>query len=177
MITQAQIKAIMPAVMPARAALFAVPLGNAMEKYQINTPLRQAAFLAQIAHESGSLRYVREIASGQAYEGRAGLGNTEPGDGQRFRGRGLIQITGRANYRACSVALFGSPETLLDHPEMLETIVLACESAAWWWWSHGLNALADLGKFATITRRINGGTNGAAERNALYAGAQKVLAC
>jgi len=175
MITPAQIKTIMPHATPGRTALFAGPLNDAMEKYLINTPLRKAAFLAQIGHESGSLRYVREIASGKAYEGRADLGNTQPGDGAKFRGRGLLQITGRANVRACSVALFGNPETLLDHPEMLETIALACESAAWWWWSHGLNALADQGKFNAITRRINGGTNGAEERNAIYARAKTVL--
>ena len=99
------------------------------------------------------------------------------GDGKRYKGRGLIQITGRDNYRSCSSALCGDPDILLAHPEMLETVAMACESAAWWWSDHGLNALADAGQFDRITRRINGGTNGAAERNAFYARAKQVLAC
>ena len=68
-----------------------------MEKYQITTPLRRAAFLAQLAHESGELKYMEEIASGEAYEGRKELGNTAPGDGKRYKGRGPIQLTGRFN--------------------------------------------------------------------------------
>jgi putative chitinase len=138
--------------------------------------MRQAAFLAQIAHESGSLCYVRELASGQAYEGRSDLGNTEPGDGVRFKGRGLIQITGRDNYRAVSKALYGDDETLQLHPELLEDVVPACRSAAWFWWSHGLNALADTGAFRAITRRINGGMKGQPDRLAFYATAKEVLA-
>ena len=174
MITQAQLNQIMPHASPGRVAFFLVPLNGALQEYSINTPLRRAAFLAEIAHESGSLRYVRELASGQAYEGRADLGNTEPGDGRRYRGRGLIQITGRANYLACSMALFGDSR-LMDNPGLLELPDNACRSAAWFWWGHGLNALADAEQFDRITRLINGGTNGAAKRKAFYGRAKAVL--
>ena len=103
------------------------PLNDAMDEFTINTPQRQAMFLAQIAHESGELRYVEEIASGAAYEGRADLGNTEPGDGVRYKGRGLIQITGRANYAVCGLAL---DLDLIANPELLLEPVNACRSAA-----------------------------------------------
>ena len=107
------------------------------------------------------------------YEGRADLGNTVAGDGSKYRGRGLIQITGRANYKACGEAL---ALDLINYPELLEKPQHACMSAAWFWASRGLNTLADAGQFDTITRRINGGQNGAADRQALYAKALKVLA-
>lgn len=168
-----QIMRIMPEA-ASRAVVFLPFLNAAMDEYEVNTPQRQAAFIAQVAHESGGLRYVREIASGKAYEGRADLGNTDPGDGIRFKGRGLIQITGRANYKACSLALFGD-ERLIESPVLLETPLEACRSAAWFWKSHGLNNLADQDKFITITKRINGGTNGLAEREAYYSRAKEVL--
>lgn len=171
MITADELRQIMPYA-GVRADIFAEPLSRAMFAFAINTPLREAAFLAQIAHESASLKYVREIASGERYEGRADLGNTEPGDGARFRGRGLIQITGRANYRECGVAL---GLDLLAHPELLEETDNACRSAAWFWNSHGLNEIADSGDFRRITRVINGGYNGYADRLAFYARAQDVL--
>ncbi len=155
-----------------RADVFAEPLSRAMYEFDINNPAREAAFLAQIAHESVSLRYVREIASGEAYEGRSDLGNVAAGDGVRFKGRGLIQITGRANYAACASAL-NLP--LLDHPELLEEAENACRSAAWYWKSRGLNELADAGDFRLITKRINGGYNGYADRLAFHARAQQVL--
>lgn len=157
-----------------RAAQFHPHLVAAMAEYGINTPLQQAAFLAQIAHESGSLRYVREIASGEAYEGRKDLGNTQPGDGKRYKGRGLIQVTGRANYRQCSQALF-SDDRLLDTPSLLEEPAEACRSAAWFWHSRNLNALADTGAFRAITRVINGGYNGYADRLAYYDRAKTIL--
>ncbi|WP_306558487.1 MULTISPECIES: glycoside hydrolase family 19 protein [unclassified Janthinobacterium] len=144
-----------------------------MLEFGITTPARQASFLPQVGHESGQLRYVRELASGQAYEGRADLGNTQRGDGVRFRGRGLLQVTGRANYAACGKAL---GLDLLAKPELLEQTVNACRSAGWFWQMKGLNALADAGDQERVTRRINGGVNGLAERLALYAAARKVLA-
>lgn len=159
-----------------RADAFVDHLNSAMAEFEINNPLREAAFLAQVAHESGELRYVRELASGEAYEGRASLGNTEPGDGVRYRGRGLIQITGRANYRACSEALFGDPELLLDYPERLEPPGPASLSAAWFWSSRGLNPLADRGDFLRITKVINGGTTHYKERVAYYERAKKLFA-
>lgn len=147
-----------------------------MQRYQITSPVRQAAFLAQIGHESGQLRYVREIwgptAAQKRYEGRKDLGNTESGDGARFKGRGLIQITGRENYRKAGAAL-GLP--LLDQPELLEQAEWSAISAAWWWASHGLNELADAGKFEQITRTINGGLNGQDDRLAIWKRAQGVL--
>lgn len=173
MITVDQLKKIIPYA-SSRATVFLEPLNGAMTEFCIDTLARQTAFLAQVAHESGSLRYVREIANGYAYEGRADLGNLEPGDGQRFKGRGLIQITGRTNYRECSRALYGD-DTLLVQPELLEGVVPACRSAAWFWWSRGLNSIADAGDFRKITRVINGGFNGYDDRLAYYQRAQKVL--
>lgn len=173
MVTLEQFKKIIPYAGP-RAGVFYGPLVQAMEEFGIDTPMRQAAFMAQVAHESGSLKYVREIASGQAYEGRADLGNTEPGDGVRFKGRGLIQITGRANYRACSLALYGD-ERLLQTSALLEDVEPACRSAAWFWRSRNLNALADTGAFRAITKAINGGFNGYDDRLAYYERAQAVL--
>lgn len=156
----------------AKAVIYAPLLEAAMHEFDINTPARQASFLSQVGHESGQLRYVRELASGAAYEGRKDLGNNQPGDGERYRGRGLIQITGRDNYIAAMMAL---NIDVVEHPELLETPILACRSAAWFWKSHGLNELADAGDQVKVTRRINGGTNGLADRLALYEVAKRVL--
>ncbi|OEZ85650.1 chitinase class I [Janthinobacterium sp. HH106] len=171
-VTLAQLVAIMP-LARTRAVTFLAPLNAAMVEFGITTPARQASFLSQVGHESGQLRYVRELASGQAYEGRADLGNVRAGDGIRFRGRGLLQVTGRANYAACGKAL---GLDLLAQPELLEQAVNACRSAGWFWQTKGLNALADAGDQERVTRRINGGVNGLAERLALFAVAQRVLA-
>lgn len=171
MITLDELKQIMPYA-GSRAETFLDPLNQAMQEFDITGPARQAAFLAQIAHESGSLKYVKELASGEAYEGRADLGNTEQGDGVRFRGRGLIQVTGRANYRDCGAAL--SLDTLAD-PELLEIPANAARSAGWFWRSRGLNELADKGDFKLITKRINGGYNGYQDRLSYYERAQRVL--
>jgi putative chitinase len=169
-----QLLRIMPFAGRKRVALFAPPLDDAMREFGISTPLQQAAFLAQVGHESGQLAYVREIASGQAYEGRQDLGNVRPGDGPRFRGRGLIQITGRHNYELCGQGLHLD---LIAQPELLEQAGNACRSAAWFWREHGLNRLADAGDFVRITKIINGGTNGLAERQKLYVTAKEVLGC
>ena len=159
------------------AGVFVPVLNTAMVRYQIVGLKREAAFIAQTGHESGQLKYVKEIwgpTKAQAkYEGRADLGNTVAGDGYKYRGRGLIQLTGRANYAECGEAL---GLDLINHPELLEKPQHACMSAARFWASRGMNTLADAGKFDTITRRINGGQNGAADRRALYARALKVLA-
>lgn len=160
-----------------QVGVFVPVLNAAMGKYGIVTRLRIAAFIAQIGHESGQLRYVREIwgptAQQAGYEGRADLGNTVKGDGSKYRGRGLIQITGRANYAACGEAL---GLDLIDKPELLELPQHAAMSAAWFWSTRGLNTLADQVEFAKITRRINGGLNGQDDRQALYDKALKVLA-
>ncbi|NWB67679.1 glycoside hydrolase family 19 protein [Pseudomonas sp. I8001] len=179
-ITQNDLVQIMPNAR-AQAGVFVSALNTAMSNRQITTPNRIAAFLAQIGHESGELRYVRELGSDQylsKYDTgtlAARLGNTPEadGDGQKYRGRGLIQITGRRNYLACSQALFGD-ERLLHQPELLETPQWACESAAWFWQRNGLNELADQDQFTTITRRINGGLNGLENRMQLWARAKAV---
>lgn len=170
--TGAQLLAILPFA-GQRVALYLEPLNNAMREFGIDTPARQASFLAQVGHESAQLRYVRELASGAAYEGRSDLGNVVAGDGVRFKGRGLLQITGRANYAACGVAL---GLNLLAAPQLLEQPVAACRSAGWYWQSRGLNRLADAGDQERVTRRINGGVNGLADRLALFQVARKVLA-
>lgn len=171
MITGAILQSIMPFA-KARIPAFIFPLNGSMQEFHINSPIRQAAFIAQIAHESGELRYVEEIASGIAYEYRKDLGNTQPGDGMKFKGRGLIQITGRNNYHECGKAL---GVDLITNPELLETNDLACRSAAWFWASRGLNDLADKGDYIRICRRINGGLNGYQERLVYHARAKTAL--
>lgn len=155
-----------------KATSFAAFLSSTMNEFQINTSLRQAAFLAQIGHESGQLRYVQEIASGISYEGRIDLGNTQIGDGKRFKGRGLIQITGRTNYLLCGKALDLDLEKC---PELLEETENACRSAGWFWKTHDLNELADIKDLKKITKKINGGLNGFEDRQALYLKALEVL--
>lgn len=160
-----------------RATAFLPHIEAAMHEFGINTLTRQAAFLSQIGHESGGLRWTVELwgptPAQTRYEGRADLGNTQPGDGGRFRGRGLIQTTGRANYKATGAAL---GVDLIAMPELLAGRELAARSAAWFWRNRGLNELADVGDYRRITLRINGGTNGMAERVALHAAAIKALA-
>lgn len=151
---------------------FLGPLNATLDEFEINTPQRIRMFLAQIGHESGQLRYVKELASGEAYEGRKDLGNTSPGDGARYKGRGLIQITGRSNYALASLAL-GLP--LLEKPELLEEDQNACRSAGWFWYKSNLNSLADMGLFREITKRINGGYNGYADRYKLYQRALEII--
>ena len=149
----------------------------AMDEFSINTPDRQAAFLAQVGHESGGLHWLVELwgptESQRRYEMRQDLGNDMPGDGLRFRGRGLIQITGRNNYQRAGDAL---GVDLISNPELLGQSPLAERSAGWFWQAHGLNELADAGRFESITRRINGGLNGQPERISLWDGAKEVLA-
>ena len=175
-ITAQQLLQILPNAGPV-AGVFVPVLNTAMNRYQIIGTRRVAAFIAQIGHESGQLKYVKEIwgptAAQARYEGRKDLGNTVAGDGSKYRGRGLIQITGRANYMACGEAL---GLDLINQPELLEKPQHACMSAAWFWATKGLSTLADAGQFDKITQRINGGQNGAADRQALYARALKVLA-
>lgn len=147
-----------------------------MAQYAINTPARQAAFLAQIGYESGHLAYTTEIwgptAAQIGYEGRADLGNTQPGDGSLFRGRTFIMVTGRANYDAVGAALCLD---CVNQPEMLADPQWAITVPAWWWAQHGLNELADAGNFEQITRVINGGLTGLAGRQALWQTAKQAL--
>ena len=175
-ITEQQLLQILPNA-GRQAGVFVPALNTAMNRYGIVGTPRAAAFVAQVGHESGQLHYVREIwgptAQQAGYEGRADLGNTVKGDGSKYRGRGLIQITGRANYAACGEAL---GLDLLSKPELLELPQHAAMSAAWFWSMKGLNTPADQGQFVKITRRINGGLTGQTDRQALYDKALEVLA-
>lgn len=165
----------------------------AWREFGIDTPARQAAWLGQIGHESGGFVYTRELwgptpaqlryerdfnapwpprsradRNQKPYE----LGNMHPGDGKRYMGRGLIQITGRANYRACGAALGVDLE---GQPELLQGDAVAARSAAWFWRSRNLNGLADAGDFETLSRRINGGLNGIEDRKERWDRARRVL--
>lgn len=149
-----------------KAEMFFGPLTAALQEFEITTPRRQAAFIAQVAVESGEFRYTREIASGAAYEGRTDLGNTQPGDGERFAGRGLLQATGRAMYDRIRVAL---GIDCVANPSLLETPIGACRSAAYIWTvEKKLNPLADTDAFFSITHRINGGYTEGDRRLAYY---------
>lgn len=158
----------------ARALPWVQPLNDTMARYSIDTPARAAPFIAQLAHESVKFAFTKEIwgptAAQRAYEPPSAkateLGNTQPGDGLRFCGRGLIQITGRANYQACGIGL---GLNLVANPALLEQAEYAASSAGWFWNAHGLNVYADSCDFVTLTKRINGGTNGLADRQALWA--------
>lgn len=119
--------------------------------------------MAQLAHESGNFRYMEEIASGRAYEGRKDLGNTEKGDGTRYKGRGPIQLTGRANYRKYGLALGIDFE---NNPEIVALPSIGMLVACKYWDDNGLNELADKDDINLITRRINGGFNGLDDRKA-----------
>ena len=151
----------------ATVATFFAPIVAGMARADMTTALRRAHFLAQVGHESGELRYTEELASGSAYEGRADLGNCEPGDGPRFKGRGLIQLTGRSNYRAFSAfcrqdfCAVGAQNRIATDPS------LAVDAAIWYWQTHKLNALADDDDVVTLTKRINGGLNGLEDRKRL----------
>lgn len=144
-------------------------------RFGIDTTLRKAHFLAQVAHESREGRYMEEIASGAAYEGRADLGNTQPGDGRRFKGRGLIQLTGRFNYIAYSLARYGD-DRAVRNPEMVARLPDAALAAGWYWRVRGINALADRDDLEAVTRRVNGGLNGLEDRRRCLARAKRLFA-
>jgi predicted chitinase len=167
------LKRVAPSLTTAQAKSLARDLAQAMHDFDINTRTRAAMFIAQVCHESGEFRYREEIASGALYEGRRDLGNTQPGDGRRFKGRTFIQITGRSNYRIVSAAL---GVDFLKHPTWLAHQAYACKGAAWWWRTYGCNVIADGGDFTAVTRRINGGTNGLADRLKYYRRARTVSA-
>lgn len=169
MITVEYLRSIMP-FSAGGSSTFALVLGLAMDEFDIVSAKRRAAFLAQCAHESGELRYLRELGNGAAYEGRVDLGNDQPGDGARFKGGGLLQITGRANYTKCGEALGVS---LANTPTLIETPGIASRSAAWFWKQRGLNALADTDAFGSITHAINGGYNGLDARLRYWLAARK----
>lgn len=151
---------------------FASALNPAMEAGDITTTPRVAAFLGQILHETGGFQWLKELASGEAYEGRASLGNTQPGDGPKYKGRGFIQLTGRANYRQAGADL-GLP--LEENPELVMDPAIAARTAVWFWTKKRLNARADVGDVRGITRVINGGEKGLEERTQLTNNALNVL--
>ena len=174
-LVKAKLWAIVNLASDPRIEAFRQPIVDVFERYRIDTPLRRAHFLAQIAHESGCLQYTEEIANGNAYEGRKDLGNTQAGDGARFKGRGLIQLTGRANYREYGKAC-GRDFELKDAPTLVSTDPgLAVDVAGWFWNSRKLNDHADKDDVREITRRINGGFNGLDERIAYLARAKWLL--
>ena len=159
-------------------------INETCERFEINTPVRQLSFLAQVGHESGGLFFTEELASGLAYEGRKNLGNTQPGDGKRFKGRGLIQITGRANYKVIGDSIqvdFIKEPTLLGGKNITfctpDQLKYAAMSAGWYWNSRKINLIADkiniakpidegdnLERYKEITKKINGGHNGLPDR-------------
>lgn len=156
----------MPGLTLATASAYLPHMETAMREHGITTPARAHMWLAQVGHESMSLRYMEEIASGAAYEGRKDLGNTQPGDGKRFKGRGPIQLTGRANYTAAGRAL---GLDLVGNPALAAQPQHAFRVSAWWWRTNGLNEISDRGDVVAATRRINGGTNGLADRQDRHA--------
>lgn len=181
MLTEAQLRQIMPNLPAAKAALFLPHLNRAMAEYGIDSMLRTAAFVAQLAHESGEFRWMEEIwgptDAQRRYEPVTDLskrlGNTEPGDGKRFKGRGPIQLTGRANYQRFG-GLLGID--LAGAPEQAAAPEAAFRVAALFWKNRGLNELADAQDFREITRRINGGFNGLSDRQKYFDRAKDALA-
>jgi predicted chitinase len=183
MLTQQELQSIMPRLPAAKSADLFPPLAAAMAEFAIEAPARAAAFLAQLAHESGQLRFMEEIWGPTPAQLRyepvttlaTALGNTEAGDGRRFKGRGPIQITGRANYQRFGNLL---GVDLVTSPERAALPELAFRIAGLFWSKKGLNELADQATadaFREITRRINGGFNGLADREQLYATARTVF--
>lgn len=177
-VTPAILKEIVPTMTQAKRELYAPLLTEAMREFDITTELRAAAFLAQCAHETDRFKTLNEYASGAAYEGRHDLGNTRPGDGKRYKGRGAIQLTGRANYREVGRAL-GLP--LEDQPGIAALPEHAFRIAGYYWRTHGLNELADRRQYRAISGVINAGSanapkiNGLADRVALYDRALRAL--
>ncbi len=157
---------------------WSVLLTMAFEDYEIDTKNRQAMFLAQTLHESGGFKFLREIWGPTPwqvkYEGHAGLGNTQVGDGKKFMGRGLIQLTGRYNYQRFSEWI-GNPE-ILDHPELVEEPAMAIISAIWFWIKKDLNKYADSDNIEGCTKVVNGSKMlGLEERRKYYERGKVVL--
>ncbi|MDD5320663.1 MAG: glycoside hydrolase family 19 protein [Methylococcales bacterium] len=180
MITEDILQQIMPNLDTAKCQAYFPFLEQAMAEFEINTPLREAAFLAQIAHESGEFKWMEEIwgptEAQKHYEPphpkARELGNIHAGDGKRFKGRGPIQITGRTNYKKYGDLLGLDLE---EHPESAAEPEVGFRTAGAFWKSHGLNELADGQQFEKITRRINGGLLGQNERLKYYNKAKAAL--
>jgi putative chitinase len=170
--TLEQFKKIAVNATQANIILFYPYLVKYMAMFDIVGVLRESAFIANALWESGNLKYTEEIASGKAYEGRKDLGNLHPGDGVKYKGHGIFQITGEDNHRELSI-FFG--EDFVNHPELLEEPRNATKSACWWFKHHGLNELADQRRFNKIVSTINGGYKGLAGRTLIYEKALTVL--
>ena len=172
-VTATQLRKIAPKAKNAEA--LAASITKWAPTFGITSRLRMAHFLAQCAHETMGFVLMTELASGKAYEWNAKLGNTQKGDGVRFKGRGLLQLTGRANYQAYARSKFCVGD-LMAHPDWLAQLPGAVKSAMWYWWSRNLNELADRDDVTTITRKINGGLNGFESRNKYLTRAKGALA-
>lgn len=180
MVNENQLARIMPNLGSVKRSQYLPHLQSAMEEFQINTSLRAAAFLAQLAHESAEFRFMEEIWGPTSAQRRyepvtrlsQGLGNTQPGDGKRFKGRGPIQLTGRSNYKRYGQEL---GLDLVGNPLQVATPQIGFRTAGLYWRKNGLNELADKEWFKTITKRINGGFNGLAERTRYYVRAKNLL--
>jgi putative chitinase len=164
---------VMPRALPPKVDLYYEALVVGLKKYDITSSRRMAHFIAQIGHETASFRYAEEIADGSAYEGRRDLGNTQPGDGKRFKGRGLIQLTGRANYTAYSEATgvdyVAKPQLVASDP------LVAVDVACWFWNTRKISKLADKDDAKAVTKTINGGYNGLDDRLDYLGRAKAVL--
>ena len=167
-----QFKKITPNLNSTKVELYFPLLQGAMDEFSISTPAREAAFIAQLAHESVGLTAFEEFASGKQYEGRKDLGNTKAGDGVRYKGRGAIQLTGRGNYRTVGTALGLDLE---NNPKLAADPNVAFRIAGYFWQSKKLNELADKKEFDAITKKVNGGFNGKASRDAYYLKAKQIL--
>lgn len=161
------LKALAPRAPQARLNEISDWINQYAEEFGITTPQRLAAFVAQACHESDGFQALKEYASGKAYEGRRDLGNRFPGDGVRFKGRGIFQITGRANYEKYSKRIFGDTR-LIANPSILEQPQYAVLSAFHFWKDRNLNSLADNMSFDAITKRVNGGQRGRVERQKYF---------
>jgi putative chitinase len=152
---------------------FARQMPQLIVEFGLSGALRQAHFIAQCAHESDNFRTFEEYASGSAYEGRKDLGNTQPGDGVKFKGRGPIQLTGRANYTGAGRAL---GVDLVSRPELAKEFPLAPRIAGWFWSTRNINPHAERDDIQAVTRIINGGLNGLDSRQAYLSKAKTALA-
>lgn len=156
MITREQMEVAYPAVrrLPgAQINRIITALDRAMSAAGIETMKQQCAFIATLLHETGGFRWLEEIASGDDYEGRRDLGNTQPGDGRRFKGRGFIQLTGRANYARAGKEL---ALDLLQKPELAAEVDSAARIACWFWVTRGCNKFAEDGNFKRTQIIVNG---------------------
>lgn len=202
LIDEIQLKDCLPEASDQAIANFTQAIDDTLQEFDISTPQRIAAFLAQVGHESGSLKFIKEnlnysaqgltktfpkyftpelanqyqrnpeAIANRVYANRMGNGPEESGDGWAFRGRGLIQVTGRTNYQACGDFL---GVDLISDPSYLESPEGAARSAGWYWTSRNLNALADVGDMKQITKKINGGFIGLEDRMKHYQHALEVL--